>query len=137
MEESKKDFANNPFVALFKNIDTAKSYAEGTKCGLEAIQLSHPEVTNEKDDDDGDVIMEQVTGEEEHASFLSKSTSKFKKEILVNDFLQRIFLITIDCDEENSGILQFGGLPYTSVKLIELKEECEENSKPCLLSGLI
>ena len=83
------DLANNPFVALFPNVECAKQYVEATSIGLaESKKLARQQSATETPD---------VRKKESLPSKQVKKNLINSKDIIVNDFLQRIFLVTVNC----------------------------------------
>lgn len=96
MSNSKKedDLSNNPFVALFPNVEYAKQYVEATRVGLAESKKLEQEIILNNEDKPKDVIKKETIS----TKSIKKSVLN-SKDIIINDYLQRIFLITANCGE--------------------------------------
>ena len=106
-QEEPGQLSNNPFLKLFANEGQAKQYVEAAKAGSEKSQLSKQTSTEST----SSVVSNPSASPTKKNKLLDKisiGNKKFKKtvaerrEIIVNDFLQRIFLITA-----NPGKMKF------------------------------
>lgn len=139
-----KDLTNNPFASLFKNVESAKSYAEGTKLVLEAVQSSaYAEALYV--DDGAEIKPEEIEVSHDDQSMEveaaeipppEKPMPRYSPDIIVNDLLERIFLVTLNYDQETcTPQINAYSRPPVSIKLEELKEECTDNFKESFLSA--
>lgn len=85
------DLVNNPFVALFPNIEHAKQYVEATRVGLEQSKKLIPQVPVETTEDKKPKREDSVSSKHIKKSILQA------KDMIINDYLQRIFLVTVNC----------------------------------------
>ncbi|XP_057303615.1 ubiquitin conjugation factor E4 A-like [Hydractinia symbiolongicarpus] len=122
------DLVNNPFVALFPNIEHAKQYVEATRVGLEQSKKLIPQVPVETTEDKKTKREDSVSSKHIKKSILQA------KDMIINDYLQRIFLVTVNCDEENKGATHLGGLPARCLKLDELSKELSDAKAPLFLT---
>lgn len=111
MKKEDEAGGDNPFLALFPNAQHAKQYMEATRTGLEkSVSYSSSE--------SGESTTSSVTSTEDKrksrvGSLLDKvsSSKQFRKTIerchdfIINDYIQRIFLVTV-----NSGKTFYNGL---------------------------
>lgn len=102
-EDPDQPLANNPFLKLFANEGHAKQYVEATKAGFEKSQLSAQTSVESSSSVTSNSSLSPV--KEKKNKLLDKisiGNKQFKKtvaerrEIIINDFLQRIFLITVN-----------------------------------------
>ena len=99
-EDSNCQLSNNPFLKLFANEGQAKQYVEATKAGFEKSQLSTQISTESTSSVASNSSSSSPTKKSKLLDKISIGNKKFKKtvaerrEIIINDFLQRIFLIT-------------------------------------------
>ena len=89
------DLVNNPFVALFPNVEYAKQYVEATRVGLEESKKLAQQTVKETPPPD-------VRKKETLPSKQVKKTLTNSKDIIINDFLQRVFYITVNCGKNLS-----------------------------------
>jgi len=131
MSNSKKDddLSKNPFVALFPNVEYAKQYVEATRAGLAESKKLEQEIILNNEDKPKDVIKKETIS----TKSIKKSVLN-SKDIIINDYLQRVFLITANCDENNSGSIMFGGVPHRCIKVEELETELVQASLPLQLN---
>jgi len=100
--DREEENAPNPFLALFPNGNQAKQYVESTKSGLEK---SHFESQVSIESSTSNSSSSSPVKEKKSSKLLdliSISNKQFKKavaerrEIIINDFLQRVFLLTVN-----------------------------------------
>jgi len=97
------DVAKNPFSRLFTQESLAREYADVTRNALN-YEL---ETQNAKDT-------------EASADELSRG--------LINDFIQRVFLITVKQDDGYYGLIQYGGVPSRCIYLKDLHTDLKDSS---------
>ena len=91
-EKKQDDLANNEFAALFPNVEHAKQYVKATEIGLEESKRLTDRLLTENADGKK---TKKASPDKMSSSNLKRSVS-CQREEMINDFLQRIFLITVD-----------------------------------------
>lgn len=138
-DKEEDQLADNPFLALFANANQAKQYVEVTKSALEKSNCTS-QVSNESTGSNTYITSSKSDKKSKFLEKISIKSNQFKKtvakrkEIIINDYLQRVFLFTVNPDEDNMGEVQFGGLPQRCIMLPELIEEIIAYDQPPLLS---
>ncbi|XP_066934926.1 ubiquitin conjugation factor E4 A-like [Clytia hemisphaerica] len=130
-KESDDKLKNNPFLALFPNKNHAQQYVEATKAGFEKSQQLQTQTSTESTGSPSTSNTPSPFKEKKNKLLdkISITNKQFKKtvaerkDVIINDFLQRTFLLTVNCDEDNVGEIQFGGLPQRCIKVPELLED--------------
>ena len=100
--DREEEQAPNPFLALFPNGNQAKQYVESTKTGLEKSHHYNSQLSVESSSSTGSTSSVKEKKSSKLMDLISISNKQFKKsvaerrEIIINDFLQRVFLLTVN-----------------------------------------
>ncbi|XP_028402978.1 ubiquitin conjugation factor E4 A-like isoform X2 [Dendronephthya gigantea] len=100
------DLKGNPFVALFPSMSQAMQYATQ----LNSIDMTQETLRGSQDGSKDDTGMEQEKDDNDEEAFDTKR--------IVNNLLQRIFLVSFQEYQEEDGLdREFGGIPTSYVYL--------------------
>ncbi|XP_065655693.1 ubiquitin conjugation factor E4 A isoform X2 [Hydra vulgaris] len=125
MSSEDNSLSKNPFIAFFGNVKQAEEYIKASRINV----LTDSSFEN---------LDEKINVEKNNSKIIvEKDTETVVNDItneILNDYLQRIFLITLSSDTSNTGIIQYGGLPKRCIKLEELKNDLKSSNQPCQLS---
>ena len=137
-QEEPDQLTNNPFLKLFANEGQAKQYVEATKAGFERSQLSKQnstESTSSAGSTSSSVKKNKLFDKISIGNKKFKKTVAERREIIINDFLQRIFLITVNPGMIIFSMILCGYCPVNECLLTQIPL----NSRPvneCLLTRI-
>lgn len=116
------EVAQNPFAALFPSVEKAEKYRKQHGDAVTTLQtVDQHNADTVMQTQPLSVLLKDVQGidsknETEHGVVETLNNEK-DRAWLVNDLLQRVFLITVDNDSGRVGNRQYGGLPKRCVYL--------------------
>ena len=104
-KESEDKLKNNPFLALFPNKNHAQQYVEATKAGFEKSQQLQTQTSTESTgspstSNTSSPFKEKKNKLLDKISIINKQFKKTvaeRRDVIINDFLQRTFLLTVNC----------------------------------------
>lgn len=113
------EVAQNPFAALFPSVEKAEEYR---KQHGEVIAVHSPKENTVSKIQPISVLLRDVQeieskNEAGHTTTADIVIDEKERAWILNDLLQRVFLITVDNDSDRIGKRQYGGLPKRCVYL--------------------
>eukprot|EP00112_Aurelia_sp_Birch-Aquarium-sp1_P000307 Seg1026.10 transcript_id=Seg1026.10/GoldUCD/mRNA.D3Y31 product="Ubiquitin conjugation factor E4 A" protein_id=Seg1026.10/GoldUCD/D3Y31 len=125
--ENNSDLSKNPFVALFPSLQHAEEY-------IKSKNVRH--VAGKDDDPTAEEpVPEEEKGEEFEYLKHNDSQEWQQKSQIVNDFLQRTFLITVNSDKYKTGWKNNGNSLPNCVLVKGLHKEMKERKEELLLNS--